>query len=99
AQPAADAVVFDFDFIPLAAVNSIDRAADQAVGILARAASAGDQVFSESQAFALEPRDAAMGIGAGLGAFIAASAAFQIEHQQLLRVEQALVEILAQVRI
>ena len=99
AQAAADAVVFDFDFVPFAAVNGIDRAADQAVGIFARAAGAGDQVFAEPQPFALEPRDAAVGIGAGFGAFIAASAAFQIEHQQLLGVEQALVEIFAQVRI
>ena len=99
AQAAADAVVFDFDFVPFAAVNGVDRAADQAVGIFARPASAGDQVFTEPQSFALQPRDAAVGVGAGFRAFIATSAAFQIEHQQLLSVEQTLIEVLAEVRV
>ena len=96
AQAAADAVTFDFDLRAFPAVNGIDRAADEAIRVFATSAGASDQIMPEAQPIAFQPRDAAMRIGASLSAFVAPRAALQVEHKQLLGVEQALIEKLAQ---
>ena len=56
------------------------------------AAGSRHQKFVEAQAFADQPRDAVVRVGAGAHAVIAARAAFQIHHQQALRFHQALRE-------
>src|SRR5262249_47404793 len=87
AQAATDAVAFDFDFGAFAAVNGVNGAADEAVGVFATAAGAGDEKLAEAKAVAFEARNAAVGVGAGFGAFVAAGAAFQIKDQEFLGIE------------
>ena len=65
-------------------MDGIDGTADKAVGIGARAATAGDEPFVNPQAVADEPRDALMRIAARFGAFVAAGAGFEVEDQQSL---------------
>ena len=96
AQAAADAVALDLNLLALAvAVNGIDGAADEAIGIGARPATAGYQPLVNSQAVANQPRDAIVRIAASFGAFVAASASFQIQNEQSLRVVEPLIDELA----
>src|SRR5262249_39533461 len=95
AQAAADAVAFDFDFRAFAAMDGIHWAAYQAVGVFTASASASHEEMAETEAIALQPRHAAVRVGARLSAFVAARAALQIQHEQLLRIEQTLIEELA----
>ncbi len=94
-QPATDAVVLDFDFERLAiAMNGVDGASDQAVGVHAGSATACDEELVEPQSVANQPRHAIMRVGASLGAFVTSCASFQVEHEQTLRQEQTLIQIL-----
>ena len=86
-------MALDLDLLALAvAVNGIDRATDEAIGIGARAARAGDQPLVDPQPLADQPRDALMRVAAGLGAFVAAGAGFEVENEKPLGVVQALVD-------
>ena len=77
-------------------VDGVDRAANQAVRIEARTAGTSHEEPVEAQPLADQPGDAAMRVRAGLRAFVAPSASFQIEHQKPLRVEETLIEKLPQ---
>ena len=74
------------------AADRADRAADHAIRVEARSARAGDQELVEPQALADQAGHAVVGVGAGLGAFVAAGAFLQVEHEQVLGVHQALIE-------
>ena len=76
--------------------DRVDRAADHAVRVEARPARAGDQELVEPEPLADQAGDAVVGVGAGLGALVAAGALLQVEHQQALGVEQALAEELGE---
>lgn len=98
-EAAADAVAFDQDLFAIRlAVNGIDRAADQAVGVGATAAGGGDEPLVKPEAVADEAGDAAVSVGTGLGAFVAAGAGFQVEDEELLGIVEALVEELGEER-
>ncbi len=93
AQAAADAVTFDLDlFAKAVAMDCIDRTADEAVGVRAGAATAGHEPLVDSHAFAHQPRDAVVRVAAGFRAFVAAGAGFEVEDEQALGVEEALVD-------
>ena len=96
AEPAADAVVLDHDLnrarmiLPRLAVDGIDRAADETVGIEAGTAGTGDEVILEPQPLADQPRDALVGVGTGPRALVTPRAAFEVEHEQLLGTVEAI---------
>ena len=92
AQAAADAPVLDDHFERIAAADGAHRTAHHAQRIAAMPAGRGDQIFVEALAFADQPGDAVVRIGAGAYAGIAARAALQIQHQQALRFHQSLSE-------
>jgi hypothetical protein len=95
-QAAADAMTFDLDLLALAiAVDGIDGATDEAIGIGAGAATASDEPLVDPQAVANEARDAAMCVTASFRAFIAARAGFKIEDEESLGVGETLIGELA----
>ena len=81
-----------------AAADRADRAADHAIRVEAGAARAGHQELVEPQALADQPGDAVVRVGARLGAFVAAGALLQVEHQQALGVHEPLAEEVAERR-
>ena len=89
-QPMHQSSMIDLQRI--APADGADRAADHAQRIAALPAGGRDQIFVEAQAFADQPGDAVVRVGAGADAVIAAGAVLQIEHQQALRFHQALRE-------
>jgi len=56
AEPAANAVIRNNDLFVFAPVDGIDRTADHAIGVFTGTAGCGNQLVSEAQAFAVEPR-------------------------------------------
>lgn len=69
-------------------MNRIDGAANHAVGVEAGAATAGDQEAVIAHPFTDQSGDTLMSIRAGLGALIAAGAAFEVNDKQILSVKQ-----------
>src|SRR5262249_51418125 len=83
---AADAPVLDLDLERAAPPDRADRTADHALRIGAGAAGHGDQIVTEARPVAREARDAAVGVGARLDAFVAARATLESDQQRVLRV-------------
>ena len=83
AQATANAVVFDLDFEGTFSMDGVDGTANHAIGVSARSASAGDQVFVKPQSFTDQAGDASMRVGTSSHTFIATSAAIQIENQRV----------------
>jgi hypothetical protein len=79
----------DLEIISLA-MNRIDRATHEAIGIGAGATRTGHEEFIEPLPIANQSRYPFMRIRAGARAFIATGTTFEIDHQHPLRVKQAL---------
>src|SRR5262249_36909744 len=81
ALTAANAPIFDDNFLAANSANGADRTTDEAIRVKTRPAGAGHEIFVETQAFANQASYAVVRVGAGLGAFVTAGALLQIKHQ------------------
>ena len=99
AEPATDAMIFDDDLEVFAAVDGVDWATDEAMGIGAGAAGGGHEIVIEADAIAEHAGEwgavggVAVLIDAAFGAFVAAGAEVEIEDEDTAAFVEALGDI------